>query len=77
MAYLHMGVYFASHGQTEAAIKLYKDLIKTRPDYMEARLNLGNLLLMQGQVNAAIQQLQAALQLNPNNAGVYNNLGVP
>lgn len=44
------------------------------PSYASARMTLGKLYLMAGRVNDAIEQLNAARELDPKNAAVYSNL---
>ena len=46
------------------------------PRSAEARNNLGGLLLMRGEIGEAIDELQAALRLDPEHAGAHSNLGV-
>jgi len=44
------------------------------PAYASARMTLGKLYLMEGRLDGAIEQLNAARELDPRNAAVYSNL---
>jgi Flp pilus assembly protein TadD len=46
------------------------------PNFLLARLNLGNALLQQGRADQATIQLQKVLEAEPNNADVHLNLGL-
>ncbi|MBI4477375.1 MAG: tetratricopeptide repeat protein [Acidobacteria bacterium] len=46
------------------------------PRSAEARNNLGGALLVRGEIDAAIDELQEALRLDPAHAGAHSNLGV-
>ena len=48
--------------------------MELRPDYAEAYNSLGVALVRAGQPQAAIEQYQKALRLNPSNIDWYSNL---
>ena len=62
-------------GQRERAIRHYRQAIALNPLSLEARNNLGNLLIQRRQIAAAIIELQAALAVDPNYVLARNNLG--
>jgi len=62
-------------GQREQAIRHYRQTIALNPLLLEARNNLGNLLIQQRQIAAAIIELQAALAVDSNYVLARNNLG--
>jgi Tfp pilus assembly protein PilF len=51
-------------------------IVERRPDYAEARLRLGEVLLQRGDVEAAQQHMLAALEVQPNWAEAYHALGL-
>ena len=59
----------------DEAIAHYQKALQIKPDYAEARNNLGNALLQKGKVDEAIAQYQKALQIKPDFAEAHNNLG--
>jgi hypothetical protein len=51
-------------------------IVEAVPRSAQARNNLGGALLVQGQIDEAIEHLQEALRLDPNHAEAHSNLGV-
>ena len=51
-------------------------IVQAVPRSAQARNNLGGVLLVQGQVDEAIEQLQEAARLDPTSAEAHSNLGV-
>jgi tetratricopeptide (TPR) repeat protein len=62
-------------GQWDQAIYYYRQAIDLNSLLLEARNNLGNLLIHQRQIAAAIQELRAALAIDPDYVLARNNLG--
>jgi tetratricopeptide (TPR) repeat protein len=56
------------------ARKALEQSVAMSPTYVSARMTLGKLYLMEGRMDDAIQQLNAARELDPRNAAVYSNL---
>jgi tetratricopeptide (TPR) repeat protein len=54
---------------------LWRDTLEKNPGSFTAHNNLGCLLAGQNQLDAAMEQFQAALQCNPRNASAHCNLG--
>ena len=63
-------------GDFEKAARDYRDLLKLRPNEVEARVNLGAALIHLGQYDAAISEYRAALPLLPQKNGVLMNLAL-
>jgi tetratricopeptide (TPR) repeat protein len=63
-------------GDDAGAIQKYKELLKVRPDIVEARANLGAALAKLGHLDEAIEQYRAALDKNENNAPLRLNLAL-
>jgi tetratricopeptide (TPR) repeat protein len=49
--------------------------LQNNPDYAEAHVNLGNILLQKGRMDEAIAHYQHALQIDPDCAPAHVNLG--
>jgi tetratricopeptide (TPR) repeat protein len=63
-------------GDDPTAIRKYRELLKMRPDVMEARANLGAVLARDGRFDEAIEQYRAALQRDPKNPAILYNLAL-
>jgi Tfp pilus assembly protein PilF len=64
-----------TEGNEAACYQQLADLVKTRPQFVDARLQLAELLLYRGDLDEAKQQLQAALETAPNRADLHDCLG--
>jgi Flp pilus assembly protein TadD len=63
-------------GDYERAVRDYRELLKLRPNEVEARVNLGAALVHMGQYDAAIAEYRAALPLLPEKNAVLLNLAL-
>jgi tetratricopeptide (TPR) repeat protein len=63
-------------GDFNAAIGLYRQYLKLRPESPDALSNLGAALAHEGQFAAAIEEYTHALRLNPDNTAARFNLGL-
>src|SRR5574337_926174 len=63
-------------GDTEGAIQAYQSLLKTHPERIDARSNLGAAYARLGRYENAIEQYQQALQFDPENSAIRFNLGL-
>jgi tetratricopeptide (TPR) repeat protein len=61
------GLYIAS-GQSQAAIGIYRDLVRERPDDLNLRVDLLRLMADNGQADEARRQVAALVQSQPRNA---------
>ena len=59
----------------QVAENLYKEILKTDPNHVNAHNNLGIILLQLGKLQEAKSFFQKAIQINPNYASAHNNLG--
>src|SRR5262245_36705276 len=62
-------------GAFEAALALYNQALRVRPDYAKAHLNIGNALRSWGRTEQAASALREALQCSPDYAPARFNLG--
>jgi Flp pilus assembly protein TadD len=52
-----------------------REVIQLKPDYAEAHYELGKALLQQGEVQAAVDNLEAAIKLKPEESFIRYQLG--
>ena len=62
-------------GQTGDAIEQYETVVRTRPKYLAARLALADLQLRENRPDAALEQLNAARELQQSSAEIHERLG--
>jgi tetratricopeptide (TPR) repeat protein len=63
-------------GDAALAVREYEELIRLRPDMIEARTNLGLALVSLGRFDEAIAQYRTALSQAPGNPGLQLNLAM-
>ena len=59
----------------QVAENLYKEILKTNPNHVDAHNNLGVILLQSGNLQKAKSCYEKAIEINPTNAVAHNNLG--
>jgi tetratricopeptide (TPR) repeat protein len=52
-----------------------REVIRAKPDFANARFELGNALLKQGDIAGALESLEAAAKLQPGQAHIHYQLG--
>ena len=62
-------------GQLDASVEAYNKALAIKPDYAEARYNMGNALKDLGKLEEAIKAYTKVLSIQPDNAEAYNNMG--
>jgi Tfp pilus assembly protein PilF len=78
----NLGTILGESGKYDQAEAYFAKALRTKPDYLEVisdadiRENLGLLMAHQGRLPEALEQLNAALRLNPNSAEAHTTLGV-
>ncbi len=75
-AWVRRGVELALSGEREAARGAFEEALRWDPRHPRALVNLGNLELEAGRVDAAIDYYQRALKLDPDLADAHHNLAV-
>lgn len=63
-------------GDYPTAISQYQQLLRLRPDFVEALANLGAALAHEGRFDEAIANDRTALKLHPGNAAIQSNLAL-
>jgi Flp pilus assembly protein TadD len=76
IAYEQLSKSYHDSGNIDTALKFCLESVRIRPDRVEARYNLGTLLLELGRNNEAVTELSEAVRLDPNDADAEKNLGV-
>jgi Tfp pilus assembly protein PilF len=74
-AHLLRGLIMREAGSRIVALKDFEDATKTRPDLVEALVNLGSMRLEAGNASDALAPLESATKFGPNNALAHLNLG--
>ncbi len=76
LAHHNLGVALADEGRTAEAIVQFEEALKIRPDYAQARTDLGNAFSKQGgRGNDAIAEFRAAVASMPGSPIPHNDLG--
>lgn len=71
-----LGVLYAMDGQLEMAVKHFRLALKSAPDDVFSRLNLGETLYEQDKLKQAYETFQHALQLQPELAKAHQKSGI-
>jgi len=58
------------------AVAQYEEVLRRAPDYYQAHINLGNVLVAQGRAREAIAHYETGLRLRPEIAEIHFNLAV-
>jgi tetratricopeptide (TPR) repeat protein len=66
----------AAEGKVDAAIALFKEAIRMKPDFFEGHYNLGNAFARQEELDEAIHHYEEAIRISPHYAEARNNLGI-
>jgi tetratricopeptide (TPR) repeat protein len=74
--YKNLGDDLLTKGQTDAAIRQLREILRLKPDYADAHNLLGLALVKKGQIDEAINEYQDAIHLDPDGADAHYNLGV-
>lgn len=71
----NLGLSYNKVGNTDSELLALIRAAEINPTLSEARTNLGNVFVRQGEYAAAIREYEAALATNPENPKTHNNLG--
>lgn len=71
-----LGVVYFRLGLYDRAIKIYSDIVSSRPHELTVRLNLGLCYLKTGQHHLARETLEELLRINPSHARAWGYLGL-
>jgi len=75
VAHYALGSAYYTKGQTDEAIRQFREAIRIRPGYAEAQSDLGAALDKAGQTDEAISHIQEAIRLRPLDAFPHFNFG--
>ena len=71
-----LGLAYEKSENFEGALKIYKGIVKLKPDYVEAYYNIGIVLGHQGKQDEAMEAFHMALTLKPEFAEAYSGIGI-
>lgn len=75
-SYYKIAGFLKELNKNEEAINMLNDLLKKKPDYLDASLLLGDILYMEERFKEATFVYSDALKYNPGNYEIYYNLGM-
>ena len=75
-SYYKIAYFLKELNKNEEAINMLNDLLKKKPDYLEASMLLGDILYMKERFKEATFVYSDALKYNPGNYDIYYNLGM-
>jgi glycosyltransferase involved in cell wall biosynthesis/tetratricopeptide (TPR) repeat protein len=61
-------------GRLEQAIKIYKEIVSLRSDYVPAHVHLGHIMAEQGRLSEALGIYRRALEMNPDESALHKGL---
>jgi tetratricopeptide (TPR) repeat protein/serine/threonine protein kinase len=70
-----LGLALWQKGRFDEALAEYREAVRIKPDYAEARLALGNALKDTGRTDDALAEYRAVLRLRPDHAEAHYDLG--
>ena len=73
---LGYGAYFARRGETEESLKVYQCVLAVEPRSLEALMSGAELALTRHQYTTAVDLLERARAVTPDNPVLQNNLGI-
>lgn len=76
VAHNYLGLALAEEERSEEAISHYSEAVRIKPNFAEARINLGKGYFGQGDVDGAIAELKRAILLAPRSPEAHYNLGI-
>jgi tetratricopeptide (TPR) repeat protein len=71
----NLGFELALQGQTDKALKHYKEALRINPDFELAHINYGSTLFARGKIEESLAYNRALLNIRPDFAGVHYNFG--
>lgn len=76
LAHGNLGHHLEREGLVDEAVRHYREALRIRPGYVDARVNLAVALQRQGKPDEAEAHFREAIRLFPADAPAHNNLGV-
>lgn len=75
-SYFKIAYFLKELNKNEASINMLNDLLKKKPDYLDASMLLGDILYMEERFKEATIVYSDALKYSPGNYDIYYNLGM-
>ena len=75
-SYYKIAYFLKELNKNEESINMLNDLLKKKPDYLEASMLLGDILYLEERFKEATFVYSDALKYNPGNYDIYYNLGM-
>ena len=76
LAHFNLGTTLAVQGDTEGAVRHFREAVRIDPAKFDAHCNLGTMLAQKGELDEAIEHFRAAVRLKPKDPVSRSNLGV-
>ena len=74
--HFNLGLYYAGQGDLKAAVGCFKDAVRCRPDWVEAHIYLAAYTLESGEVDQALELIDAGLRMAPDNKELHEQHAV-
>jgi tetratricopeptide (TPR) repeat protein len=76
ISYYAVGASLLETGRPGEAVPCFREALRSKPDFGEARKNLSMALTQEGKNREAIKELREAARLNPSDADILTSLGL-
>ena len=73
---LQAGLSLHEEGELDQAEVVYREILEAQPQHFDALQLLATLKLQQGNAIGALELFDLALQINPYDPGMLNNIGI-
>jgi tetratricopeptide (TPR) repeat protein len=71
-----LGHAYATKGEIDKAILVYRNAVEINPNYQQALNDLGGLYNLRGRYDEAAKLLERAVEINPDDVRAHNNFGM-
>ncbi len=74
VAHYNLGTTLVVQGDTDGAVKQFRETVRIDPNKCDARNNLGAMLILQGKIDEAVEQFRECVRRQPDIADFEDNL---